>query len=31
MTAMIYTALFFVIVGCAAAIGIYWIENSENK
>lgn len=31
MTSMMYVALFFGIVGCAAAIGIYWIENSENK
>ena len=31
MTAMIYTALFFAIVGGAAMVGIYWIENSENK
>lgn len=30
MTAMIYIALFFAIVGGAAAMGIYWIENSEK-
>lgn len=31
MESMFYTALFFAIVGGAAAMGIYWIENSENK
>lgn len=30
MMEMFFTALFFVIVGGAAAIGIYWIENSEK-
>lgn len=28
---MMYTCIFFAIVGGAAAIGIYLIENSENK
>lgn len=31
MTATIYTFIFFAIVGGAAAMGIYWFENSENK
>ena len=30
MTAMFYTCIFFAIVGGAAAIGIYWMENSEK-
>ena len=30
MTAMMYTCIFFAIVGGAAAMGIYWIENSEK-
>lgn len=30
MTAMMYTAIFFAIVGGAAAMGIYWFENSEK-
>jgi hypothetical protein len=30
MTAMFYTCIFFAIVGGAAAIGIYLIENSEK-
>lgn len=30
MTAAICTCIFFAIVGGAAAMGIYWIENSEK-
>ena len=30
MSSMLCVAFFFVIVGGAAAIGIYWIENSEK-
>lgn len=31
MTAMIYTALFFAIVGGASAIGIYLIEKTTDE
>lgn len=30
MISMMCVALFFAIVGGAAAMGIYWIENSEK-
>ena len=30
MTAMLYTCIFFLVVVGAAAMGIYWIENSEK-
>ena len=28
---MFYTCIFFLVVVGAAAMGIYWIENSKNK
>lgn len=31
MAAMMFICIFFGIVGGAAMVGIYWIENSENK
>ena len=30
MTAMMYTCIFFAIVGGAAVMGIYWFENSKK-